>query len=240
MSDPLNKFVDEPKRKVPGRKIIQPPGGKGEDFLSSEWQQSADERTLKHCQEERNRSSVFASDEQLPQKTRVTNSPRDQGLGIFTGETTPETARPSTKVLHKPGGETHNIFGVDEDEDDKKPEKKTLRSPDSHDIFGVTGPVEETVTSKTNRLPPGGADHGIFGNSDASSDMERPKTRQPPGGKSSIFGSDEPAKTQSSAEKRSPGGSNTSGIFGGSEVETTRPSSRVLKPPGGGSSNIFG
>ena len=139
-------------------------------------------------------------------------------------------------MLHKPGGETHNIFGVDEDdEQDKKPGKKTLMSPTSHDIFGLTGPIEGNTTPKTNRLPPGGASHGIFGALDASNEMERPRTHQPPGGKSrSIFGSDQPVE-KPGTEKRSSGG-----IFGGPEVETTRPTSRVLKPPGGGSSNIFG
>ena len=80
-------------------RIIEPPGGKGEDFLSSEWLETGGEPTKKQSQEVRNRSTVFTSDEGETQKTRGAAGPPPGGHshGIFGGEER-ETVRTSTKV----------------------------------------------------------------------------------------------------------------------------------------------
>lgn len=80
------------------RRVLQPAGGKGEDFLSSKWLETADEPTLKHCQEERNRSNVFTPDDQQPQQTTSPKPPGGQSHGIFGGEAPEEPLRTSTKV----------------------------------------------------------------------------------------------------------------------------------------------
>ncbi|XP_057238819.1 jupiter microtubule associated homolog 2 isoform X3 [Malurus melanocephalus] len=89
------------------------------------------------------------------------------------------SAKPSSRVLKPPGGDSSNLFGSTEElSSSSRPHRM------ASNIFGASEPPQN-IPKRTN--PPGGKESGIF--EDSSSAQPRPRMN-PPGGKTSdIFGS---------------------------------------------------
>ncbi|CAN8192327.1 unnamed protein product [Coccothraustes coccothraustes] len=90
-----------------------------------------------------------------------------------------EPAKPSSRVLKPPGGDSSNLFGnTEEVSSSSRPHRM------ASNIFGASE-KPQNIPKRTN--PPGGKESGIF--EDSSSAQPRPRLN-PPGGKTSdIFGS---------------------------------------------------
>ncbi|XP_053814072.1 LOW QUALITY PROTEIN: jupiter microtubule associated homolog 2 [Vidua chalybeata] len=89
-----------------------------------------------------------------------------------------EPAKPSSRVLKPPGGDSSNLFGSTEVSSSSRPHRMVSN------IFGASE-QPQNIPKRTN--PPGGKESGIF--EDSSSAQPRPRLN-PPGGKTSdIFGS---------------------------------------------------
>uniref|UniRef100_A0A8C3RE00 Jupiter microtubule associated homolog 2 n=1 Tax=Cyanoderma ruficeps TaxID=181631 RepID=A0A8C3RE00_9PASS len=90
-----------------------------------------------------------------------------------------EPAKPSSRVLKPPGGDSSNLFGSTEEvSSSSRPHRM------ASNIFGASE-QPQNIPKRTN--PPGGKESGIF--EDSSSAQPRPRMN-PPGGKTSdIFGS---------------------------------------------------
>eukprot|EP00794_Sanderia_malayensis_P007596 gene7596-8436_t len=151
------------KLKKPATKVMAPPGGATHINIFSEPEPEAP-KDINKCQEARSKSSVFSGPEDL-------NPSRDERASVQTAAHTasPDSgARPSTRVLAQPGGQSHiSVVGSDVtkpttgDFEVKRQEKHHTAGPPSHNIFGGTS--DEVIGQRArNRKPPGGESHNIF------------------------------------------------------------------------------
>ncbi|KAJ3384398.1 hypothetical protein HDU84_003007 [Entophlyctis sp. JEL0112] len=225
----------------------------------------------------RSSSDIFGTNPEPAQQIPIAAEKVETSTGVdsVTG------SRPSSRVIHRPGGPSSNIFGNDDEPVGRKSSRRdpNWSSLDAHteqpsnDINGAVDPVtggrpsskvihrpggpssnifnndEEPIGKKSGRRDPNWSSQENVGN-DTSDHVTgaRPSSRvihRPGGPSSDIFGIDDmPVGRKPS--RRDPNWSSLDQIESKPEDSSTdavtgaRPSSRVIHRPGGPSSNIFG